>query len=325
MTESEIRECLDRTLDKTHFTHIGSRYQGKVRDTYAIDDRLVLVTTDRISAFDHILKQTIPLKGQVLNTLAAYFFAETADIVPNHVLSVPDPNVTVAVRCEPVPVEFVVRGYLAGHAWRTYRDGKRVLCGKPLPDGLQQNSRLPEPILTPATKASEGHDEDTTRDEVIRRGILAAETFDLLEDYAMRLFARGTSMAAERGLILVDTKYEFGRTPDGSYVVIDEVHTPDSSRYFYADTYEELLSRDEPQRQLSKEFVREWLMANGFMGQDGQQLPDLTDAFRVEVAMRYIELFETVTGRAFKPDTSEDPESRIRENLQDLLAVTGSR
>lgn len=324
MTESEIRRCLDRTLDATHFEQIGSRYRGKVRDTYALDDRLVLITTDRISAFDHILKQTIPLKGQVLNTLAAYFFAETADIVPNHVLSVPDPNVTVAIRCEPVPVEFVVRGYLAGHAWRTYRDGSRTLCGKRLPDGLQQNSKLLKPILTPATKATEGHDEDTTREEIIGRGILSAESFDLLESYAQALFERGTQMAAERGLILVDTKYEFGLTPDGDYVVIDEVHTPDSSRYFYADTYEELLARDAPQRQLSKEFVREWLMDHGFMGQAGEHLPDLTDDFRIEVAMRYIELFETVTGRPFEADMSAQPEARIRENLQEVFAVTDS-
>jgi phosphoribosylaminoimidazole-succinocarboxamide synthase len=255
----------------------------------------------------------------VLNQLAAHFFRKTHDIVPNHVLSLPDPNVTVALACEPIPVEFVVRGYLAGHAWRTYRGGGRTLCGVALPDGLRQNSRLPEPILTPATKAAEGHDEDIARDEVIGRGILNAETFDRIADFARRLFARGTKLAAERGLILVDTKYEFGLDTGGDVVLIDEVHTPDSSRYFYAEGYEERLERDEPQRQLSKEFVREWLMEQGFQGKEGQRLPDLPDDFRVLVAQRYIELYETVTGEAFEPETSEDPEARIRRALDAAL------
>ena len=249
----------------------------------------------------------------MLNQLAAYFFEATSDLVPNHVLSVPDPNVTVAMRCEPVQIEFVVRAYVVGHAWRTYRTGKRILCGKTLPEGLQQNSRLPEPILTPSTKAHEGHDEDISREEAIAQGIIDAETFDQLEGYALALFERGTEMAAKQGLILVDTKYEFGRTPDGQYVVIDEVHTPDSSRYFYTDTYDELLNQDKPQRQLSKEFIREWLMDHGFMGKEGQILPDLPDAFRVEAASRYIELYESVTGKAFEPDLHPDPVSRIRE------------
>lgn len=307
---------LRATLRETRFAGLGPRYGGKVRDTYVAGDRLVLVASDRISAFDHILRQTIPFKGQVLNRLAAFFFERTADVMPNHVRSVPDPNVTIAVRCEPVPIEFVVRGYLAGHAWRTYRDGGRTLCGQALPDGLRQNSRLPHPILTPATKASEGHDEDISLAAIVERGLLDRTDLDRLEASALALFDRGTRIAEERGLILVDTKYEFGRTPDGGYVVIDEIHTPDSSRYFYADTYESLLAQGLPQRQLSKEFVREWLMAQGFQGLEGQVLPDMPDAFRVEVASRYIELFEQVTGQAFDPDTHPDPDRRIRERLR---------
>ncbi|MDX1546939.1 MAG: phosphoribosylaminoimidazolesuccinocarboxamide synthase [Rhodothermales bacterium] len=318
MDTARIAEQLDRTLRSTHFEGLGTRYEGKVRDTYRLEDRLVLVTTDRISAFDHVLRQTIPFKGQVLNRLAAYFFEATRDLVPNHVLSVPDPNVTVARRCEPVPIEFVVRGYLAGHAWRVYRDGDRELCGQPLPDGLRQSSRLPAPILTPATKAAEGHDEDISRAEILDRGILDAETFGTLEAYALALFRRGTEMAARQGLILVDTKYEFGRTPDGRLLLIDEVHTPDSSRYYYADTYAQLLEEDAPQRQLSKEFVREWLMEHGFMGRPGESLPDLPDTFRIEVARRYIELYETVTGTPFEPDTHPDPEQRIQAVLFQL-------
>jgi phosphoribosylaminoimidazole-succinocarboxamide synthase len=279
---------------------------------------MVLVTTDRISAFDHILRQTIPFKGQVLNRLAAFCFAGTSDLVPNHIVSVPDPNVTLAHRCEPVPIEFVVRGYLAGHAWRTYRSGLRHLCGVHLPDGLRQNSRLTSPILTPATKADEGHDEDISRGDILARGLLDEATLSLLEGYALGLFKRGTEMAAQRGLILVDTKYEFGRRQDGSFVVIDEIHTPDSSRYFYADTYDQLLSEDKPQRQLSKEFVREWLMSEGFQGLEGQELPDMPDSFRIEVSARYVELYERITGETFRPDTSRDPISRIRKSLSSL-------
>jgi phosphoribosylaminoimidazole-succinocarboxamide synthase len=310
-----LRQQLPHTLRETHFSDLGTRYQGKVRDTYRTPDRLVLITTDRISAFDHILRQTIPFKGQVLNQVAAYFFQATAHLVPNHVLAVPDPNVTVARPCETVPVEFVVRGYLAGHAWRMYQAGHRLLCGQPMPEGLRQNSRFPSPILTPATKATEGHDEDISRADLLARGLLDAATFDHLEALALTLFARGTEMAAERGLILVDTKYEFGRTPEGHYVLIDEVHTPDSSRYFYADTYQDLLARDVSQRQLSKEFVREWLMAHGFQGKEGQHLPDLTDDFRVEIASRYIELYEQITGQPFVPDSHPDPAARIQEAL----------
>lgn len=315
MRDSVLRRQLPYAIFETDLSDLGERYQGKVRDTYARGDRLILVTTDRISAFDHVLRQSIPFKGQVLNQLAAYFFEATSGVARNHLISVPDPNVALAVRCEPVPIEFVVRGYLAGHAWREYRAGKRMLCGQPLEEGLRQNSRFKTPILTPATKAVEGHDEDTSREEILDRGVLDETTFDQLEATALALFEEGTRLAAERGLILVDTKYEFGRTPDGEYVLIDEVHTPDSSRYFYASTYEELLKQNEPQRQLSKEFVREWLMDQGFQGKEGQTLPDLTDDFRVEVAARYIELYETVTGRTFKPDTSTDPNERIRRSL----------
>lgn len=318
MDRDLIRQQLDRTIRDTHFTGLGERYQGKVRDTYRTSDFLILITTDRISAFDHILRQTIPFKGQVLNQIAAYFFDLTAHQIPNHIISVPDPNVTIARACTPVPIEFVVRGYLAGHAWREYRSGKRVLCGKPLPEGLRQNDRFPAPLLTPATKATSGHDEDVSREEILERGLLDEATFDHLESMAMTLFRLGTAAAAEQGLILVDTKYEFGSTSDGAYVLIDEVHTPDSSRYFYADTYDELLAQDKPQRQLSKEFVREWLMEHGFQGKEGQILPDLTDAFRIQVSSRYIELYESITGKAFIPDTHPDPLARIQDALASI-------
>lgn len=315
-----LEQQLDRTIDETHLSGLGRRYHGKVRDTYRTDGDLILVTTDRISAFDHILRQTIPFKGQVLNQTAAYFFEHTADVAPNHLKSVPDPNVTVAEFCRPVPIEFVVRGYLAGHAWREYRDGKRHISGAAMPDGLSESSRLPAPILTPATKAEEGHDEDISREEIIARGILETGEFDRLETWSLELFNRGTEMAAERGLLLVDTKYEFGRKADGSFVLIDEVHTPDSSRYYYSEGYTDRLDRGDPQKQLSKEFVREWLMDQGFRGLEGQTLPDLPDDFRLEIAARYIELFETVTGRDFVPDTHPDPEARIQVALDDYLA-----
>ena len=319
MNHQLVHDQLSRTLRSTHFVDLGVRYQGKVRDTYQKDDQLILVTTDRISAFDHVLRQTIPFKGQILNQLAAYFFDSTQDIVPNMVRSVPDPNVTVALQCVPTQLEFVVRGYLVGHAWRTYRSGARILCGKALPEGLRQNDRLPTPILTPTTKAHEGHDEDISREEAITQGLIEADTFDRLEATALALFQRGTEMAANRGLILVDTKYEFGQTPDGTYVLIDEVHTPDSSRYFYAEPYEHLLSQCEPQKQLSKEFVRKWLMEHGFSGKEGQTLPDIPNAFRAEVAARYIELYETITGMAFEPDTHPDPTTRIYDAIKAAL------
>ena len=307
-------------LVETRFEHLGEHYRGKVRDVYRPGDgRVILITSDRISAFDHVLRQAIPLKGQVLNRLAAFFFELTEDIVPNHLLEVPDPNVSVAVECDALPIEFVVRGYLAGHAWRVYRDGGRALCGEALPDGLRESEQLPRPILTPATKSADGHDEDISRLEILEDGILDAETLEEAADSALRLFARGTELAAASGLILVDTKYEFGRSPDGRLLVIDEVHTPDSSRFYYAEGYEERLERGEPQRQLSKEFVREWLMDHGFQGKEGQVLPDLPAEFVRQIAERYVELYETLTGRAFEPDLSEDPIRRIENALEVVL------
>lgn len=307
-------------LRETRFEHLGKRYRGKVRDVYRPGDgRVILITSDRISAFDHILRQAIPLKGQVLNRLAAFFFEQTEDIAPNHLLYVPDPNVSVAIECDALPIEFVVRGYLAGHAWRVYRDGGRTLCGEALPDGLRESEQLPRPILTPATKPEEGHDEDISRTEILESGILDAETLEEAASMALRLFARGTELAARRGLILVDTKYEFGRAPDGRLLLIDEVHTPDSSRFYYAEGYNGRLERGEPQRQLSKEFVREWLMDHGFQGKEGQVLPDLPPEFVRQIAERYVELYETVTGRAFEPDLSEDPIRRIENALEVVL------
>jgi phosphoribosylaminoimidazole-succinocarboxamide synthase len=313
-------------LAETHFTGFGDRYQGKVRDVYRPGDgRLLLVTTDRISAFDHVLRQAIPLKGQVLNQLAAFSFAHTADVCPNHVLAIPDPCVTACIECEALPIEFVVRGYLAGHAWRVYREGGRELCGERLPEGLREGMRLPRPLLTPATKASEGHDEDISRAEIVARGLLDADTLDRVTDFALRLFERGSTLAADQGLHLVDTKYEFGRAPDGRLLVIDEVHTPDSSRYYYAEGYEDRLAAGEPQRQLSKEFVREWLMANGFQGKDHQRLPDLPPSFVREIAARYVELFEAVTGTPFEPVLSSDPEARVEGAIEAYLGRAFSR
>lgn len=324
MDPSVIKNQLDHTLQETNFDDLGTRYRGKVRDTYRQDGRLILVTTDRISAFDHVLPQTIPFKGQILNQTAAYFFEATEDVVPNHVLSVPDPNVTVARACSPIPIEFVVRGYLAGHAWREYDSGARTLCGQSLPNGLRESEKLPEPILTPTTKAEEGHDQDVTREEAIASTNIDADTFDQLADWSLKLFRRGSEMAAEQGLLLVDTKYEFGKTPDGDLVLIDEVHTPDSSRYYYQDGYEERLRAGKPQRQLSKEFVREWLMDHGFQGKAGQEMPDLPDAFRAKVTKRYAELFEKVTGQSFEPDTHPNPQERIHSSLSEyVLEGTG--
>ncbi len=319
MDTAVIENQLGHTLRSTDFEDLGKRYRGKVRDTYRQNGRLILVTSDRISAFDHVLAQTIPFKGQILNQTAAYFFEATEDLVPNHVVSVPDPNVTVARACTPIPIEFVVRGYLAGHAWREYDKGARTLCGQSLPDGLRESEKLPEPILTPTTKAEEGHDQDVTREEAIANTDIDAATYDQLADWALKLFRRGSEMAAERGLLLVDTKYEFGQTPDGDLVLIDEVHTPDSSRYYYRDGYEERLRQGKPQRQLSKEFVREWLMDHGFQGQADQEMPDLPDAFRVKVTKRYVELYETVTGQTFEPDTHPNPQERIHSALADYV------
>jgi len=295
-------------------------YKGKVRDVYTIDDRLmVMLVSDRISAFDVVLPRPIPYKGQVLNQVAAIMLEATRDIVPNWVKSVPLPNVTIGLKCETFPVEMVVRGNLTGHAWRTYKSGKRELCGVPLPEGMKENDFFPTPIITPTTKAHEGHDEDISREQIIAQGLVSEADYAQLEKYTLALFQRGKELAAERGLILVDTKYEFGKIGDTIYV-IDEVHTPDSSRYFYADGYEENQKAGRQQRQLSKEFVREWLMENGFQGKEGQQVPEMTDEFVNSVSERYIELFENITGRKFvKEDVKPEAiEARIIETLKTL-------
>jgi len=305
-----------KALRETKFSLPGQTafYRGKVRDVYSVGNRLVMVASDRISAFDHILPRAIPFKGAVLNQMAAYFLNATRDICPNWLISSPDPNVAIGHRCEPVRVEMVIRGYLAGHAARTYAAGLRELCGVELPEGMKENDRFPEPIITPTTKAEEGHDEDISRAEILARGLVSEEDYVQMEAYTRALFQRGTEMAAAQGLILVDTKYEFGKL-DGKVVLMDEIHTPDSSRYFYAEGYAERQARGERQKQLSKEFVREWLMANGFQGKEGQQMPVMPDEFVNEISERYIELYEKVTGRAFVRDTSDDPESRIERNI----------
>ena len=307
-------------IQETNFTFPGQTgfYRGKVRDVYAFPTQLVMVASDRISAFDVVLPRPIPFKGQVLNQTAAYFLRATADIVPNWLLSVPDPNVSIGLNCGPFAVEMVVRGYLAGHAWRQYRDGHRTLCGVSLPDGLRENDRLPTPIITPSTKAHEGHDEDISREEILEQGIVSEEAYVQLERYALALFAKGTDMAARQGLILVDTKYEFGQL-DGQIYLIDEVHTPDSSRYFYTDTYESHQQAGNPQKQLSKEFVREWLIANGFQGKTGQTVPEMTDEWVNQISARYVELFETVTGQPFQPDDAANPLARIETNIVNSL------
>ena len=302
-----------------HFPGQTAVYHGKVRDVYTInDDTLAVIATDRISAFDVILPKGIPFKGQVLNQIAAYFLESTADIVPNWMLSVPDPMVTVGMRCEGFKVEMIVRGYIAGSAWREYKNGAREICGVKLPDGLRENERLPHPIITPTTKADEGHDENISREEIIERGIVSADDYAVMEDYALKLFKRGTEMAAEKGLILVDTKYEFGKR-DNKVYLIDEIHTPDSSRYFYADGYEERLAKGEPQRQLSKEFVRQRLIDHGFMGQQGQQVPEMTDEFIQSVTERYIELYEHITGQPFVKGDESNLTDRIAVNVIDCL------
>ena len=287
---------------KTDFSFPGQRgkYIGKVRDVYDIDGKyLVMVVSDRISAFDVVLPKGIPFKGQVLNRIAAKFLDATADILPNWKIAVPDPMVTVGLKCEPFKVEMVIRGYLSGHAWREYKAGKRMICGVPMPDGMVENQKFPEPIITPTTKAAEGHDEDISKEEIIARGIVSREDYEQLEAYTRAIFQRGTEIAAKMGLILVDTKYEFGKR-DGKIILMDEIHTPDSSRYFYADGYSERLAAGEHQKQLSKEFVREWLMANGFQGQEGQQVPEMTPEVVAGITDRYIELYENITGEKFE-------------------------
>ena len=297
----------------------NGHYVGKVRDVYNInDDYLVMVVSDRISAFDVVLPKGIPFKGQVLNQIAAKFLDATSDILPNWKIAVPDPMVTVGHRCEPYKVEMVIRGYLSGHAWREYKEGKRVICGVPMPDGMVENEKFPEPIITPTTKADEGHDEDISKEEIIAQGLVSREEYEQLEAYTRAIFQRGTEIAAKMGLILVDTKYEFGKK-NGTIYLMDEIHTPDSSRYFYKEGYEERLARGEKQKQLSKEFVREWLMDNGFQGQEGQQVPEMTEEVVAGITERYIELYEAVTGEKFVRAESEDVEARIERNVAEYL------
>ncbi len=312
---------MSTTLTSTDFHFPGqlSVYHGKVRDVYNIDDQyMVMVATDRISAFDVVLPEGIPYKGQVLNQIAAYFLDATSSEVPNWKIATPDPMVTVGLKCEGFKVEMIIRGYLAGSAWREYAAGAREICGVKLPEGLHENERLPEPIITPTTKADEGHDMNISREEIIAQGIVSEEDYAVMEDYTRRLFAIGTRMAAEKGLILVDTKYEFGKNA-GKVYLIDEIHTPDSSRYFYAEGYEDRLAKGEPQRQLSKEFVRQWLIDHGFMGQAGQKVPEMTPEFVQSVSERYIELYEHVTGRKFEKAPETDLSGRIATNVLDCL------
>ena len=311
------------TLVRTDYNFEGQKsvYHGKVRDVYDInDDILVMIATDRISAFDVILPKGIPSKGQVLNQIAASFLDATADIVPNWKLATPDPMVTVGLKCEGFRVEMIIRGYLTGSAWREYQAGCRELCGVRLPDGMRENERFPEPIITPTTKADAGHDENISREEIIAQGIVSKEDYETMERYTRALFARGTEIAASKGLILVDTKYEFGKR-DGKVILIDEIHTPDSSRYFYAEGYDERFEKGEPQRQLSKEFVRQWLIDHNFMGKAGQQVPEMTEEYCQSVSQRYIELYEHITGEKFVPAASDDIAARIEKNVADYLAT----
>ncbi len=296
-----------KALKETNFKFPNqtANYKGKVRDVYFFGDRMAMVATDRISAFDHVLPRAIPFKGQVLNQMAAKFLAQTSDILPNWVNSTPHPNVTIGKKCETFPVEMVIRGYLVGHAWRVYKSGERMLCGVRLPEGLKENQKLPKPIITPTTKAQEGHDEDISKQEIIYLGLVAEKDYEKLETLTHQLFERGTEIAAKKGLILVDTKYEFGKFENEIHL-IDEVHTPDSSRYFYSEGYEERLMKGEAQRQLSKEFVREWLMENGFQGKENQQMPEMPDSFVKLITERYIELYEKITGEKFHRKESSD-------------------
>lgn len=309
-------------LTRTDFNFAGQTkvYHGKVRDVYFIDDKyLVMVATDRISAFDVILPEGIPYKGQVLNQIASAFLDETADIVPNWKIATPDPMVTVGHLCKPFPVEMIIRGYLTGSSWRTYKSGQHTICGVQIPYGMKEHQRFDEPVITPTTKAEEGHDEDISRDEIIRQGLISESDYIQIEDITRKLFRRGTEIAAKHGLILVDTKYEFGKIGDTIYLM-DEIHTPDSSRYFIADRYEECFAKGLPQKQLSKEFVREWLMENGFQGKEGQKVPEMTPAIVKNISDRYIELFEKVTGEKFvKADESDDILNRIESNINNFL------
>ncbi|MFQ3213012.1 MAG: phosphoribosylaminoimidazole-succinocarboxamide synthase [Marivirga sp.] len=308
--------CRMQALKETHFNLPQQQnfYRGKVRDVYTTKDQLIMVASDRLSAFDVVLPNAIPFKGQVLNQIALKNLEATKDIVPNWLRSSPDPNVSIGLKCAPFPVEMVIRGYLAGHAWREYKAGRRILCGMPLPEGLKENDKLPQPIITPTTKEHEGHDEDISREEILAQNLVSEHDYVMLENYTHALFNKGTEMAEERALILVDTKYEFGKVGETIYL-IDEIHTPDSSRFFYADTYEEIQQKGGKQKQLSKEFVREWLIENNFQGKEGQQIPEMTDAKIKEISDRYIELFEKVTGEKFEPRAYQDVEKTIENNI----------
>ena len=314
---------MSTTINNTNFNFPNQKnvYKGKVREVYNIaDEKLVMIASDRLSAFDVIMPKQIPYKGQILNQIAAKMMQETQDIVPNWILATPDPNVAVGYLCEPFKVEMVIRGYLAGHAAREYKLGKRTLCGVALPEGLQENDKLPKPIITPSTKAANGeHDEDISKEAILANGIVTKEDYEVLEKYTYALFQRGTEIAAKRGLILVDTKYEFGKTTEGKIVLIDEIHTPDSSRYFYADGYEKRQANKEAQKQLSKEFVRQWLIENGFQGKDGQQIPEMSETKVNEISERYIELYEQITGDVFVKADLANIEERIEKNVLNYL------
>ena len=313
-----------KTITDTNFNFPNQKnlYKGKVREVYNINDELlVMVATDRLSAFDVVMPKGIPYKGQILNQIATKFMAQTQDLVPNWLIATPDPNVAVGHLCEPFKVEMVIRGYLAGHAAREYKAGKRLLCGIVMPEGMKENDKFPNPIITPATKAEMGdHDEDISREEILKRGIVSKEDYEVLEDYTRKLFRRGTEIAASRGLILVDTKYEFGKTKEGKIVLIDEIHTPDSSRYFYSDGYQERQDRGEAQKQLSKEFVRQWLIANNFQGKEGQTVPEMTDEYIETVSERYIELYEKIMGEEFIKADVSDIQNRIKTNVERFLS-----
>ncbi|SDQ81563.1 phosphoribosylaminoimidazole-succinocarboxamide synthase [Flagellimonas zhangzhouensis] len=312
------------TLMSTDFNFPGQKsvYKGKVREVYTLEnDVLVMVATDRLSAFDVVMPKGIPYKGQILNQIATKMMKDTEDIVPNWLMATPDPNVAVGKACEPFKVEMVIRGYMSGHAAREYKAGKRLLCGVPMPEGMQENDKFPEPIITPATKAEKGdHDEDISKEDILKRGIVSKEDYEILEKYTHALFQRGTEIAAKRGLILVDTKYEFGKTKDGEIVLIDEIHTPDSSRYFYAEGYEERQEKGEAQKQLSKEFVRQWLISNGFQGLEGQTVPEMSDEYIESVSNRYIELYENITGEKFVKSDISSLQERILANVTTYLA-----
>lgn len=312
------------TLMSTDFNFPGQKsvYKGKVREVYTLEnDVLVMVATDRLSAFDVVMPKGIPYKGQILNQIATKMMEATADIVPNWLMATPDPNVAVGKACEPFKVEMVIRGYMSGHAAREYKAGKRLLCGVQMPEGMKENDKFPEPIITPATKAEKGdHDEDISKEDILKRGIVSKEDYEVLEKYTRALFQRGTEIATERGLILVDTKYEFGKTKEGEIVLIDEIHTPDSSRYFYADGYQERQEKGEPQKQLSKEFVRQWLISNGFQGLEGQSVPEMSDEYIESVSNRYIELYENITGEKFVKSDISNLQERISTNVKSYLA-----